>query len=59
LKAQLIEVEKPQTVEELLKSKGLNPSMYIVSENGKIKQANDALKAGAQVKVVPAIKGGR
>ena len=58
MKAQLVQVEKEMTKEELLTMHGLTASMYLVEVDHKLVQGSDTIKAGQTAKIIPAVKGG-
>ena len=58
MKAQLVEVEKPMTVAQLLEQEGLDKNLYFVSVNGEVAQLDSELKSTDQVRVIPAVAGG-
>lgn len=58
MKAETVQIEKEQTVAELLISKGLDPKNFFVSLNGDVAKAETILKQSDEVKVIPAVAGG-
>ena len=58
MKAQTIQVEKEQTVREMLQSLDLNEKMYFVSVDGAMGTLDQKLKSSNEVKIIPVIKGG-
>jgi len=58
MKQETIEIEHSMTAKQLLESKGLNPSLYLVSQEGKLIQHDEVIKMGTEVSLIPAVKGG-
>lgn len=55
---QQVVVEKEMTAADLLESKGLDKTLYIVSQEGKLVQGDSLVKVGVQADIIPAVKGG-
>lgn len=58
MKAQTVQIEKEQTVRQLLQDLELDESMYFVSVDGEMAKMDTVVKPGQEVKPIPIIKGG-
>ena len=58
MKAQTVQVEKEQTVQQLLQSLELDENMYFVSIDGAMAKMDTVVKPINKVGIYPIVKGG-
>ena len=58
MKAQTVQVEKEQTVSQLLQSLELDENMYFVSVDGAMAKLDSVVKPSNEVGIYPIVKGG-
>ena len=58
MKAQTVQVEKEQTVSQLLQSLELDENMYFVSVDGAMAKMDTIVKPSNEIGIYPIVKGG-
>lgn len=58
MKAQTVQVEKEQTVSQLLQSLELDENMYFVSVDGAMAKMDTVVKPSNEIGIYPIVKGG-
>ena len=58
MKAQTVQVEKEQTVSQLLQELELDETMYFVSVDGAMAKLDSVVKPSNEIGIYPIVKGG-